>query len=41
MSSLLLASNNPGKQRELRDLLENLSFTLVTPAEIGLELHVE
>lgn len=41
MSSLLIASNNPGKQREFRDLLEGLSIQLIEPAAIGLDLHVE
>ncbi len=41
MSSLLIASNNPGKLRELHALLEHLSLSLVEPAALGLDLHVE
>jgi XTP/dITP diphosphohydrolase len=41
MTALLIASNNPGKQRELRSLLEGLKLTLVTPQELALQLHVE
>jgi XTP/dITP diphosphohydrolase len=41
MSSLLIASNNPGKLRELRALLEHLHLSIVEPASLGLELHVE
>ena len=38
---LLLATNNPGKVREFRRLLQDCSFEIVTPAEIGLDLEVE
>ncbi len=38
---LLLASANPGKVREYRDLLGDLPLELVTPAEAGLEGEVE
>ncbi len=38
---LLLASANPGKVREYRDLLRDLPLEVVTPAEIGLEEEVE
>ena len=41
MSRLLIATTNPGKQREFRRLLESLAAELVTPDEIGLELEVE
>ncbi len=37
---LLLATNNPGKVRELRKLLADVPFELVTPAELGIELDV-
>ncbi|MGH2632714.1 MAG: RdgB/HAM1 family non-canonical purine NTP pyrophosphatase [Tepidiformaceae bacterium] len=38
---LLIATNNPGKVREMRRLLEGCGFELVTPAQIGLTLDVE
>jgi len=38
---LLLATNNPGKAAEFRQLLEGCGWELVTPADIGLELEVE
>lgn len=38
---LLLATNNPGKVREFRRLLEGCGFEVVTPAEAGLNLDVE
>ena len=38
---LLLASANPGKVQEYRDLLGDLPLELVTPAELGLEGEVE
>ncbi len=41
MSSLLIASNNPGKLRELRALLGHLSLSLVEPAALNLDLHVD
>lgn len=37
---LLLATNNLGKQKEIRALLEDLKITLLTPKEMGLNLHV-
>ncbi len=40
MRRLLLATNNPGKVRELRRLLSDLAFELVTPADLGLALEV-
>lgn len=40
MRRLLLATNNPGKVRELRRLLSDLAFEVVTPAEIGIALEV-
>jgi len=36
----LLATNNPGKVRELRRLLSDLAFELVTPAELEISLDV-
>ena len=38
---LLLATNNAGKVRELRRLLSDSGFEIVTPAEIGVSLEVE
>ena len=40
MKKLLIATNNRGKVRELRELLKNMEIELVTPAEIGLDLKV-
>lgn len=40
MNKLLLASNNKGKLRELRAILDELPIELVTPADIGLDLDV-
>ncbi len=40
MLKLLLASNNPGKLREILALLEDLPLELVTPRQIGLALEV-
>lgn len=38
---VVLATNNPGKVREFRRLLEPLGIAAVTPAELGLRLEVE
>lgn len=38
---LLLATANPGKQREFRRLLAHLPAQIVTPDEIGLQLEVD
>lgn len=38
---LLLATNNPGKVREFRRLLDGCGFEIVTPADLGLALDVE
>lgn len=40
MPKLLIATNNLGKVIELRALLQELAATVVTPADIGLELEV-
>ncbi|MFN0147502.1 MAG: RdgB/HAM1 family non-canonical purine NTP pyrophosphatase [Dehalococcoidia bacterium] len=40
MEKLLLATNNPGKVREFSRLLSDVPFTVVTPAELGLQLDV-
>jgi XTP/dITP diphosphohydrolase len=39
--TLLLGTNNPGKLRELHEILDPLGLQLVTPAELGLQLEVE
>ena len=41
MTRLLIATTNPGKQREFRRLLAGVPAELVTPNEIGLDLEVE
>jgi XTP/dITP diphosphohydrolase len=41
MSRLLLASNNPGKLKEIQALLQDFKLELVTPAQLGLDLEVE
>lgn len=41
MPRLLLATNNPGKTREYRQLLAGCGWELVTPAELGLVLAEE
>ncbi len=41
MRRLLLATTNPGKQREFRRLLSTLPAEVVTPDDIGLALDVE
>jgi XTP/dITP diphosphohydrolase len=40
MNTLLIATNNKGKVKELQDLLDGAGFELVTPAQINLELDV-
>ncbi len=41
MTRLLVATGNQGKLIEIQSLLEGLELTLVTPAELGIELEVE
>lgn len=41
MTRLLVATTNPGKQREFRRLLSHLPAEIVTPDEVGLALDVE
>jgi XTP/dITP diphosphohydrolase len=41
MLKLLLASQNPGKLREMKFILRDLPLQIVTPADLGLDLHVE
>ncbi|MCJ7434438.1 MAG: RdgB/HAM1 family non-canonical purine NTP pyrophosphatase [Anaerolineales bacterium] len=40
MKKILIATNNKGKVKELRDLLKDLSVELVMPADISLNLDV-
>ena len=40
MLQLLIATNNLGKQKEIRSLLVDLDVELVTPADLGLNLEV-
>jgi len=40
LSQLLIATNNRGKQREIRSLLVDLDVELVTPADLDLTLEV-
>ncbi|MEP7215529.1 MAG: RdgB/HAM1 family non-canonical purine NTP pyrophosphatase [Anaerolineaceae bacterium] len=41
MTRILLATNNPGKVREFRRLIEGSGFEAVTPAEAGIALDVQ
>ncbi|HLF77899.1 MAG TPA: RdgB/HAM1 family non-canonical purine NTP pyrophosphatase [Dehalococcoidia bacterium] len=41
MPKLLIASTNPGKTIEFRELLAGCGWEIVSPADIGLELEVE
>jgi XTP/dITP diphosphohydrolase len=41
MSRLLLASNNPGKRREIIDLLQDLDLDLFSPADLDIHLQVK
>jgi XTP/dITP diphosphohydrolase len=40
MNRLLIATNNIGKQKEIRSLLQNLSVDIITPDELSLNLSV-
>ena len=40
MSDLLLATTNPGKQRELSRLLRDVPVRVVLPADLGIEIEV-
>ncbi len=40
MNQLLIATNNPGKIKELHELLDDTGIDLVTPAQINLDLDV-
>jgi XTP/dITP diphosphohydrolase len=41
MTKLLLATENPGKIREIKSLLQGVNADLVIPDDLGLDLHVE
>jgi XTP/dITP diphosphohydrolase len=41
MQKLLIATNNKGKVEELHDLLKDIHVELVTPNDVGINLHVE
>lgn len=41
MSKLLLATNNPGKIREIMAITRDWGVEILTPAQIGLQLEVE
>ena len=41
MKQLLVGSNNKGKLKEIRALLDNVNVRLLTPDELHLNLHVE
>ena len=40
MPRLLLASNNAGKRREIKALLQGLDIDLLTPADLNITLNV-
>ena len=41
MPRLLIATNNPGKVAEFRQMLDGCGWELVTPGELGIDLEVE
>jgi XTP/dITP diphosphohydrolase len=41
MSKLLLATNNPGKVREIMEITHDWGVEVLTPAQIGLDLEIE
>ncbi len=41
MSKLLLATNNPGKVREIMEITRDWEVEILTPAQIGLHLEIE
>jgi XTP/dITP diphosphohydrolase len=41
MQAVIIATNNPGKRKEIQALLSDLPVQVVTPRQIGLELEVE
>jgi len=40
MKRLLIATNNPGKTEEMQALLAGLPAEIVTPASLGIDLHI-
>ena len=38
---LLIATNNKGKVEEIQDLLKDMGVKLITPNDVGINLHVE
>jgi len=38
---ILIATNNKGKREEIQDLLKDFRIDLVTPSDMGIELHVD
>ncbi|MBT3313861.1 MAG: RdgB/HAM1 family non-canonical purine NTP pyrophosphatase [Anaerolineae bacterium] len=41
MLKLLLASQNPGKLREMQAILQDLPIQIISPVELGIQIHVE
>jgi XTP/dITP diphosphohydrolase len=41
MSKLLLATNNPGKLKEIMDLTHDWGMEILTPAQLGLHLEIK
>ena len=41
MNRIVIASNNAGKLREIRDILQPLGFTVVSQREVGVSIEVE
>ena len=41
MNRIVIASNNAGKLREIRDILQPLGFTVVSQQEAGISIEVE
>ena len=41
MKTLLIASTNPGKLKEMGAILQDLRINLVMPSDIGVNLHVK
>ena len=40
MNRIVIASNNAGKLREIRDILQPLGFTVVSQQEAGISIEV-
>ena len=41
MKRLLIATNNPGKVEEFRELLDGCGWEIIAPSDVGLEVDVE